>query len=453
MVGSWSDDEAADILLAEALTRFNQDRTLPITVRQHDRAVRDQIIHYGAYPPLHTLASSGQYSYATRHAPPTLREGTQDYAPLLCSRSQYTYPQAAAAVFPMQASVGQPATAHLPLNRSSTQTPTAAPLQAPRTVPSRAPSSTDLATAWQLNDKKKIVHTCEPDHGQLLTKFKSGTFDYTQRTATNVPTKKVDVPRPGGRVERMWRCAKPSCEYCTWTTQRTDLSEKIAKGHLLFGVPNKKRITGADGNPTYAQQGPVVSSRGGVQPVYPLPANYGTASPFTAAPRQVFGSAQAPASGYQASPAPTSYLPPQGQSGYSYAPPVAPAWQTSKPYDASIQPRAPVAASYTFARMSDDESDRQLSRLARGQLDPRGTIEYQLSTEQQQPAAISRSLIPTQARRPAQIANAREQTVQEPAEPGRLIEWPSGVSAADDRFHVTPDPSDSRRAPPMESIA
>ncbi|KAK3117294.1 hypothetical protein LTR53_001475 [Teratosphaeriaceae sp. CCFEE 6253] len=162
------------------------------------------------------------------------------------------------------------------------------------------PPSTDLATAWQLKDKKKIVHTCEPDHGELLTKFKSGTFDYNQRTATNVPTKKVDVPRPGGRVERMWRCAKPSCEYCTWTTQSTDLSEKVAKGHLLFGVPSKKRIRGADGKPTYTQQGPAVPSRGGVQPVPPFPANYGTASPFTAAPSQVFDFAQAPASGYQA---------------------------------------------------------------------------------------------------------------------------------------------------------
>ena len=94
------------------------------------------------------------------------------------------------------------------------------------------PANTPTPYPWKDRETVKIVHTIEPQGGQLLTKFKLGKFTYSQLTDGFKPQAKARVPRANRKVEVIWRCGRKICQKCTATIDGdTDLKEVVARSH------------------------------------------------------------------------------------------------------------------------------------------------------------------------------------------------------------------------------
>jgi hypothetical protein len=132
-----------------------------------------------------------------------------------------------------------------PNYQSTTELDAASP--STRSTPTDAPPDPSFVQ----NQLVRIVHTQQPTNTPLLTKFKTGTYKYTSKTAAEVPRVQATIPKTGGKTEKVWRCAKPNCKYCVATAHgHTDLTESVAKGHGLVGVlakstTQKKRMKAA----------------------------------------------------------------------------------------------------------------------------------------------------------------------------------------------------------------
>ena len=84
----------------------------------------------------------------------------------------------------------------------------------------------------------KIIHSCDPEDVEMVTRFKIG--QTMNKTGTKL-TKRVKVPRRGGQTEEMWRCNKISCETCRSTETKSHLTEAVAQTHGLSGLPLLQR--------------------------------------------------------------------------------------------------------------------------------------------------------------------------------------------------------------------
>ncbi|KAK1064601.1 hypothetical protein LTR74_008603 [Friedmanniomyces endolithicus] len=104
----------------------------------------------------------------------------------------------------------------------------------PATSSGLAQSTTD--------ERLKIVHTTEPDRGQVLKHYKLGHYTKTARKTRDAPKSKAKVPQAGGKITEVWRCAKSACSFCNLVAHGyTDLTEALAFAHGITGVVGLKK--------------------------------------------------------------------------------------------------------------------------------------------------------------------------------------------------------------------
>ncbi|TKA82598.1 hypothetical protein B0A55_01390 [Friedmanniomyces simplex] len=111
-------------------------------------------------------------------------------------------------------------------------------------------------TTAQKNVKNiKIVHTVEPDNGQVLKRYKLGHYANPANNAPDAPVSKARVPQAGGKTIEVWRCAKASYRFCTMTANGyTDLTANLAKSHNIFDVATTKKAYKDKGKTTAQAQ-------------------------------------------------------------------------------------------------------------------------------------------------------------------------------------------------------
>lgn len=163
---------------------------------------------------------------------------------------------------------------------------TGAPLMAPRTTqqpvpyfsaamqtqanggshdfPARPTTSADLAQ-FSAVGRLKIVHTTEPDHGQVLKHYKLGYYKKTAKNAKDEPKLKSKVPQAGGKTADVWRCAKAACYYCNLVAHGyTDLTEALAFTHNITDVATAKKSYKERGKTTMPTQQNLTATSGGL---------------------------------------------------------------------------------------------------------------------------------------------------------------------------------------------
>ncbi|KAK0256398.1 hypothetical protein LTR48_004961 [Friedmanniomyces endolithicus] len=167
-------------------------------------------------------------------------------------------------------------------------------------------------------ERLKIVHTTEPNHGQVLSHYKLGHYTKTAKNAKDEPKLKSKVPQAGGKTADVWRCAKADCSYCNPVARGyTDLTEALAFAHKITGVATAKKSYKEKGKTTTPTPQTITATNGGLAHT-PHHANYqqnitATNSGIAYTPRHAdyYGTMQTIASsGYFARPAAPSLQPP-----------------------------------------------------------------------------------------------------------------------------------------------
>ncbi|KAK1075864.1 hypothetical protein LTR74_000272 [Friedmanniomyces endolithicus] len=90
-------------------------------------------------------------------------------------------------------------------------------------IPDSTIGGTTLAKALK---RVKIVHTVEPDNGQVLSRYKIGYYLIGERNKSDAPVSHCKLPQAYGKTEDVWRCAKKGC--------------LLAKAHGFFNITTKK---------------------------------------------------------------------------------------------------------------------------------------------------------------------------------------------------------------------
>ncbi|KAK0834027.1 hypothetical protein LTR73_001790 [Friedmanniomyces endolithicus] len=124
--------------------------------------------------------------------------------------------------------------------------------------------STGLAASSTI-DKLKIVHTTEPNHGQVLRHYKLGHYTKMTKNAKDEPKLKSKVPQAGGKTADVWRCAKAHCSYCNLVARGyTDLTEALAFAHNITGVATAKKSYKEKGKTTLPTPQTITVTNGGL---------------------------------------------------------------------------------------------------------------------------------------------------------------------------------------------
>ncbi|KAK1064602.1 hypothetical protein LTR74_008604 [Friedmanniomyces endolithicus] len=100
--------------------------------------------------------------------------------------------------------------------------------------------NTEGTSPAKILKRVKIVHTVEPDNGQVLSRYKIGYYRYGERSKSEAPVSKVILPHAFGKTEDVWRCAKKGCRSCNMTANGyTDLTAALAKAHGFSNITTK----------------------------------------------------------------------------------------------------------------------------------------------------------------------------------------------------------------------
>lgn len=112
-----------------------------------------------------------------------------------------------------------------------------------------APKNSVGANAeWPKYERIKIVHTCEPESIQSVTRYKVGYWTARTDRPIDAPCQKVSIPKKGLMREEVWRCGKKSCRFCERTAGGyTDLTESVAVSHGITDVPVQGYWSGQTG--------------------------------------------------------------------------------------------------------------------------------------------------------------------------------------------------------------
>ncbi|KAK0248090.1 hypothetical protein LTS09_016758 [Friedmanniomyces endolithicus] len=146
----------------------------------------------------------------------------------------YSYYYTPGAPYQMQQMVHRPM---LPLNNAM-QTQASGDLHSNQVLPATHPGLAQFTP----DERLRIVHTTEPDHGQILKHYKLGHHTKTARNTRDAPKSKAKVPQAGGKITEVWRCAKSACSFCNLVAHGyTDLTEALAFAHGITGVVGLKK--------------------------------------------------------------------------------------------------------------------------------------------------------------------------------------------------------------------
>ncbi|KAK1075862.1 hypothetical protein LTR74_000270 [Friedmanniomyces endolithicus] len=146
----------------------------------------------------------------------------------------YAYDYTPGASYQTQQMVHRPM---LPLNNAM-QTQASGDLHSNQVLPA---TSSGLAQ-FTADERLRIVHTTEPDRGQVLKHYKPGHYTKTARNTRDAPKSKAKVPQAGGKITEVWRCAKSACSFCNLVAHGyTDLTEALAFAHGITGVAGLKK--------------------------------------------------------------------------------------------------------------------------------------------------------------------------------------------------------------------
>ncbi|KAK1038008.1 hypothetical protein LTR33_016163 [Friedmanniomyces endolithicus] len=119
-------------------------------------------------------------------------------------------------------------------------------------VPLTSNLNVDVTTPTKASRRVKIVHTVEPNNGQVLSRYKIGYYTYGERSRLDAPISKSKLPRAHGKTEDVWRCGKKSCRSCDMTANGyTDLTAAVAKTYGFLNTTTKR---------SYGDKGSVTAS-------------------------------------------------------------------------------------------------------------------------------------------------------------------------------------------------
>ncbi|KAK0248091.1 hypothetical protein LTR91_002623 [Friedmanniomyces endolithicus] len=98
-----------------------------------------------------------------------------------------------------------------------------------------------LTTPAKAPKRVKILHTIEPDNGQVLSRYKIGYYLRGERNKSEAPVSYCKLPQAYGKTEDVWRCAKKGCRSCEMTANGyTNLTAALAKAHGFVNITTKK---------------------------------------------------------------------------------------------------------------------------------------------------------------------------------------------------------------------
>ncbi|KAK0897229.1 hypothetical protein LTR57_022203 [Friedmanniomyces endolithicus] len=208
--------------------------------------------------------AASTYTHLPPGVPPTYMShnggiggNVHGYSHPLASSNQppYAYDYTPGASYQTQQMVHRP----MPPLKNAMQTQASGDLHSNQVLPAISPGLAQFTP----DEKLKIVHTTEPDHGQVLKHYKLGHYTETARNTRDAPKSKAKVPQAGGKITEVWRCAKSACSFCNLVAHGyTDLTEALAFAHGITGVVGLKKSYKEKGTTAVSTQQHMTATNG-----------------------------------------------------------------------------------------------------------------------------------------------------------------------------------------------